>query len=303
MKHSGKTLHEQRLAVKIIDVNERQKWIEINAVPINWESENALLTFMSDISARKEAEIEMKSAKKMAEQANLAKSQFLANMSHEIRTPLNGIIGMAELLLMSDHEIELRERIEAIKISGESLLDIINDILDLSKIEARKFELDHVDFSLRDVIEKITRPLAAKAAQKKVELILDIGNCVFDYYRGDPVRLRQVLFNLAGNAVKFTDHGEIVLQVKQGNRSGNKIELIFSITDTGIGIPEIQMQNLFKLFSQGDSTTSRKYGGTGLGLAISKSLVEMMNGEITVKSAHKKGSTFSFNVWLEKSKK
>jgi two-component system, sensor histidine kinase and response regulator len=303
LKLSGRSLQEQRLAVKIIDGNERQKWIEVNAVPINWESQNALLTFMSDISARKEAELEMKRAKKMAEQANLAKSQFLANMSHEIRTPLNGIIGMAELLLMSDHEIELRERIEAIKISGESLLDIINDILDLSKIEARKFELDHVDFSLRDVIEKITRPLAAKAAQKKVELILDIGNCVFDYYRGDPVRLRQVLFNLAGNAVKFTDQGEIVLLVKQGKRSGNKIELIFSITDTGIGIPEIQMQNLFKLFSQGDSTTSRKYGGTGLGLAISKSLVEMMNGEITVESAYKKGSTFSFNVWLEKSKK
>lgn len=303
LKQSGKSIHEQRLAVKILDGNERQKWVEVNAVPINWEGQNALLTFMSDISARKEAEIEMKSAKKMAEQANLAKSQFLANMSHEIRTPLNGIIGMAELLLMSDHEIELRERIEAIKISGESLLDIINDILDLSKIEARKFELDHVDFSLRDVIEKITRPLAAKAAQKKVELILDIGNCVFDYYRGDPVRLRQVLFNLAGNAVKFTDQGEIVLQVKQGKRSGNKIELIFSITDTGIGIPEIQMQNLFKLFSQGDSTTSRKYGGTGLGLAISKSLVEMMNGEITVESAYKKGSTFSFNVWLEKTTK
>jgi two-component system, sensor histidine kinase and response regulator len=296
---ANETLEEQRMAAKIIDGTKQQKWIEINAVTIQWEGQFALLTFLSDISARKEAEIEMKRAKKMAEQANTAKSQFLANMSHEIRTPLNGIIGMAELLLMTDHEAELKERIEAIKISGESLLDIINDILDLSKIEARKFELDHIDFSLRNMIEKVTRPLSAKAAQKQVELILDINNDVSDYYRGDPVRLRQILFNLAGNAVKFTDTGEIVLRVKQGKTSENKTELLFSITDTGIGIPENQMQNLFKLFSQGDSTTTRKYGGTGLGLAISKSLVEMMKGEISVKSLFNQGSAFAFNVWLE----
>jgi PAS domain S-box-containing protein len=293
----------QRLAIKIVDGHTGDRWIEINAVPIKWEGEHAALTFVSDISDRMEAEIEMKRARKMAEQANLAKSQFLANMSHEIRTPLNGIIGMAELLLMTDHEMELRERIEAIKVSGESLLDIINDILDLSKIEASKFELDEIDFSLREVIEKITRPLASKSAQKKVELILDVGRCVFDYYRGDPVRLRQILFNLAGNAVKFTDKGEIIIKVRQGKRDGNKSELLFSISDTGIGIPDSQMHNLFKLFSQGDSTTSRKYGGTGLGLAISKSLVEMMNGNISVQSVDQKGSTFSFNIWIEKSKK
>lgn len=293
--------NDGRLTVKIVDGEDSQRWIEINAVPIKWEGASALLTFISDVSARKKAELEMCQAKRMAEDANMAKSQFLANMSHEIRTPLNGIIGMAELLLMSDHEAELKERIEAIKISGESLLDIVNDILDLSKIEARKFELDHVDFSLREVIGKITRPIAAKAAQKNIELILDIANGVSDHYRGDPVRLRQVLFNLAGNAVKFTEKGEIIIHVSERGTGENKIELVFDISDTGIGIPESQMDNLFKLFSQGDSSTSRRFGGTGLGLAISKSLVQMMNGDITVTSEHQKGSTFTFNVWLEKS--
>jgi len=290
-----------RITVKIDAEKEESKWIEINAVTIDWENEPALLVFISDVSARKMAEAEMINAKKVAEDANLAKSQFLANMSHEIRTPLNGIIGMAELMLMSEHEEELTDRIEAIKISGESLLDIINDILDLSKIEAHKFEMDNVEFSLRDVIEKITRPLAAKAAQKGIELILDIANNVVDNYRGDPVRLRQILFNLAGNAVKFTEKGEIIIHVSLGKSIENKMQLNFSIKDTGIGIPLNQMSNLFKLFSQGDSSTSRRFGGTGLGLAISKSLVEMMNGTIGVTSDPGKGSTFHFSIWLESS--
>ncbi len=297
----GKNLRDQRIAIKIIDGNEDIRWVEINSVVINWEGKEALLNFIIDISERKRAEEEMKNARKLAEQASRTKSEFLANMSHEIRTPLNGIIGMTELVLMGRLDDEMRERIEAIKYSGESLLDIINDILDLSKIEARKLELDMVEFSLRSVIEKVLRPLSSKTATKNIELILDIEPGVHNYYIGDPVRLRQVLFNLIGNAIKFTDEGEVKLVVKQKNQTERESELEFSVIDTGIGIQEDKLQNLFKSFSQADSSTSRKFGGTGLGLAISKSLVEMMRGNISVKSKYGGGSIFSFNICLEKS--
>lgn len=295
----GKDFNDNKISVRIIDENEEIKWVEINSVVINWEGETALLNFLSDISQRKIAEEEMKRARSLAEQASRTKSEFLANMSHEIRTPLNGIIGMTELVMMSPLEEDQKERLEAIKFSGESLLDIINDILDLSKIEARKLELDFVQFSLRGVIEKVLRPMSSKTAQKNLELILDISNGVPDYYTGDPVRLRQILFNLIGNAIKFTEKGEIKLEVRLKTESDNKRELEFFIIDTGIGIPGDKMHNLFKSFSQADSSTSRKFGGTGLGLSISKSLVEMMNGAISVESIPDKGSVFKFNIWLE----
>jgi len=295
----GKEFHDNRISVRVIDENEEIKWVEINSVVINWEGEPALLNFISDISERKIAEEEMKRARSLAEQASRTKSEFLANMSHEIRTPLNGIIGMTELVMMSPLEEDQKERLEAVKFSGESLLDIINDILDLSKIEARKLELDFVQFSLRGVIEKVLRPMSSKTSQKNLELILDISNGVPDYYVGDPVRLRQILFNLIGNAIKFTEKGEIKLEVRLKKESGNNAELEFFITDTGIGIPSDKMHNLFKSFSQADSSTSRKFGGTGLGLAISKSLVEMMKGTISVDSIADKGSVFKFNIWLE----
>ncbi len=295
----GKKFNDNKISVRIIDENEDIKWVEINSVVINWEGETALLNFLSDISERKIAEEEMKRARSLAEQASRTKSEFLANMSHEIRTPLNGIIGMTELVMMSPLEEDQKERLEAIKFSGESLLDIINDILDLSKIEARKLELDFVQFSLRGVIEKVLRPMSSKTAQKNLELILDISNRVPDYYTGDPVRLRQILFNLIGNAIKFTEKGEIKLEVRLKTESDNKRELEFFIIDTGIGIPGDKMHNLFKSFSQADSSTSRKFGGTGLGLSISKSLVEMMNGAISVESIPDKGSVFKFNIWLE----
>jgi len=295
----GKETHDNRISVRVIDENEEIKWVEINSVVINWEGEPALLNFISDISERKIAEEEMKRARSLAEQASRTKSEFLANMSHEIRTPLNGIIGMTELVMMSNLEDDQKERLEAVKFSGESLLDIINDILDLSKIEARKLELDFVQFSLRGVIEKVLRPMSSKTSQKNLELILDISNGVPDYYVGDPVRLRQILFNLIGNAIKFTEKGEIKLEVRLVSEKNNNIELAFFIADTGIGIPADKMHNLFKSFSQADSSTSRKFGGTGLGLAISKSLVEMMKGKITVDSIPDKGSVFKFNIWLE----
>jgi len=295
----GKDFNDNKISVRIIDENEDIKWVEINSVVINWEGETALLNFLSDISERKIAEEEMKRARSLAEQASRTKSEFLANMSHEIRTPLNGIIGMTELVMMSPLEEDQKERLEAVKFSGESLLDIINDILDLSKIEARKLELDFVQFSLRGVIEKVLRPMSSKTAQKNLELILDISNGVPDYYTGDPVRLRQILFNLIGNAIKFTEKGEIKLEVRLKTENENKRELEFFIIDTGIGIPDNKMHNLFKSFSQADSSTSRKFGGTGLGLSISKSLVEMMNGAISVESIPDKGSVFKFNIWLE----
>ncbi len=298
----GKEIHDNRISVRVIDENEEIKWVEINSVVINWEGEPALLNFISDISERKIAEEEMKRARSLAEQASRTKSEFLANMSHEIRTPLNGIIGMTELVMMSNLEDDQKERLEAVKFSGESLLDIINDILDLSKIEARKLELDFVQFSLRGVIEKVLRPMSSKTSQKNLELILDISNGVPDYFVGDPVRLRQILFNLIGNAIKFTEKGEIKLEVRLIGEKDNYIELGFFITDTGIGIPADKMHNLFKSFSQADSSTSRKFGGTGLGLAISRSLVEMMKGKITVDSIPDKGSVFKFNIWLEVSK-
>nr|NQU92476.1 hypothetical protein [Bacteroidota bacterium] len=208
---------------------------------------------------------------------------------------------MTELVLMGQLDEELKERIEAIKFSGESLLDIINDILDLSKIEARKLELDFTEFSLRSVIEKVLRPLASKTSTKNIELILDIGNGIPDNFIGDPVRLRQILFNLIGNAIKFTEAGEVKLEVILKGQDAKSAEIEFSVIDTGIGIPGNKMQYLFKSFSQADSSTSRKFGGTGLGLAISKNLVEMMGGKIGVSSRHGKGSTFKFNILLEKS--
>jgi PAS domain S-box-containing protein len=297
----GTHAHDKRTAVKIITATEEIKWIEINSVNINWEGSEAILNFISDISKRKIAEEEIRRAKNLAEQASRTKSEFLANMSHEIRTPLNGIIGMTELVLMSQLDDEQKERIEAVKYSGESLLDIINDILDISKIEARKLELDEVKFGLRSVIEKVMRPLASKTAAKNVELILDIQHNLHNTYIGDPVRLRQILFNLLGNAIKFTDEGEVNMTVRALSEEAGTIVLEFSISDTGIGIPDDKIGNLFKSFSQADNSTSRKYGGTGLGLVISKSLVEMMNGRISATSKAGEGSTFTFHIKLQKS--
>jgi two-component system, sensor histidine kinase and response regulator len=293
-------IHDKRTALKMIRSDNQIRWIEINSVNIIWEGKKAILNFISDISQRKEAEERIKQARQLAEQANRTKSEFLANMSHEIRTPLNGIIGMAELALMSNLDAEQKERLETLKYSGESLLDIINDILDISKIEARKLELDTVQFSLRGVVEKVLRPLSARSATKNLELIFDIDQNIHDYYIGDPVRLRQILFNLLGNAIKFTDEGEVKLEIQCLDISKSKSQLTFIISDTGIGIPDEKRQHLFKAFSQADSSTSRKFGGTGLGLVISKNLVELMNGQITLESELNVGSTFRFHIELEK---
>ena len=253
------------------------------------EAEDALLVYARDLET----------ARKRAEEATRAKSEFLANISHEIRTPMNAMIGMTELALETRINREQREYLNTIQGSANALLTLVNDLLDFSKIEARKLQLDHVGFNLRDALEDTLRVLAPRADQKGIELACHVHPDVPDALLGDPLRLRQIVVNLVGNAIKFTEHGEVVLRVRSESRPDGNTQLSFSVSDTGIGIPPEKQIVIFEAFSQADSSTTRRYGGTGLGLAISAQLVELMGGRIWVESQPGQGSTFHFTARFE----
>lgn len=276
----------------------RTYWAAANITPVLDETgdQGCWVLVFSDVTKRHQAQEALEKARLAAEAANKAKSEFLANMSHEIRTPMNAVIGMTELALCTDLTAEQQDYLATVKESADALLRLLNDILDLSKIEAGKLEIDSVEFNLADLLGETMKALAVRGSQKGLEIAWHLPPEVPEQLIGDPARLRQILINLVGNAIKFTHRGEVIVRVEPQWQTETEVALHFAVSDTGVGIPADRLERIFEAFTQVDSSTTRRFGGTGLGLTISSQLIELMGGHIWVQSKTGKGSTFHFSV-------